>query len=83
VKSVSARNFTRNVAACGPVFIADRGRPAFVLLGIEDYCRVAGKGELSLLATMGAIRGGEGIEFGPLRLNLRSRAADLTGSGSS
>jgi prevent-host-death family protein len=83
VKSISARNFTRNVAAAkraaarGPVFITDRGRPAFALLKIEDYYRIAGKGEASLLATMDAIPGGAGIEFEPPRLNPRTRAADL------
>ncbi|NPU67767.1 type II toxin-antitoxin system Phd/YefM family antitoxin [Bradyrhizobium sp. 83012] len=34
-------------AAKGPVFITDRGRPAHVLLTIEDYMRLAG-GSLSL-----------------------------------
>jgi prevent-host-death family protein len=33
-----AKNATRN----GPVFITDRGRPAHVLLSIEEYCKITG-----------------------------------------
>jgi PHD/YefM family antitoxin component YafN of YafNO toxin-antitoxin module len=51
VHTFSSRDFTRDVAAAkqaaadGPVFITDRGRPAFALLRIEDYYRIAGQGE--------------------------------------
>jgi prevent-host-death family protein len=34
-----AKNATRD----GPVFITDRGRPAHVLLSIEEYQRLTGK----------------------------------------
>jgi prevent-host-death family protein len=83
MKSISARNFTRDVAAAkraaarGPVFITDRGRPAFALLKIEDYYRIAGQGDTSLLAAMDAIPGGKGVEFEPPRLNLRTRDVGL------
>lgn len=45
----SNRDFTRNFAAAraaaltGPVLITDRGRPAFVLLNIDEYHRLQGK----------------------------------------
>jgi prevent-host-death family protein len=35
----------KRAAKKGPVFITDRGRPAFVLLNIDDYNRIASKGK--------------------------------------
>ena len=83
VHTFSSRDFTRDVGAAkraatkGPVFITDRGRPAFALLKIEDYYQLAGQHEASLLDAMDAIPGGSGIEFEPPRLQTRFRAADL------
>ena len=81
IHTFSSRDFTRDVSAAkraaddGPVFITDRGRPAFALLKIEDYYRITGKDETTLLDVMDAIPGGEGIEFEPLRLNIKLRTA--------
>ena len=56
--TVSSRDFARNVgkakrlATDGPVFITDRGRLAFALLKIEDYYRIVGKAEMSLMELM-------------------------------
>lgn len=83
VHTFSSRDFTRDVGAAkraagkGPVFITDRGRPAFALLKIEDYYQLAGQQELSLLDAMDAIPSGEGIEFDPPALNIGLRAAEL------
>lgn len=33
----------KKAATNGPVFITDRGKPAHVLLSIEDYRRIAGE----------------------------------------
>ncbi len=83
VHTVSSRNFTRDVgaakraAAQGPVFITDRGRPAFALLSIEAYYQLAGHQTGSLLDVMDAIPGGEGIEFDPPKLQVEFRAPDL------
>ncbi|MDB5955922.1 type II toxin-antitoxin system prevent-host-death family antitoxin [Ramlibacter sp.] len=83
VHTFSSRDFTRDVgaakraAAKGPVFITDRGRPAFALLKIEDYYELAGQHEGSLLEAMDAIPGGSGIEFEAPLLGARFRAADL------
>jgi len=33
----------KKAAKAGPVFITDRGKPAHVLMTIEDYRRIAGK----------------------------------------
>ena len=79
----SSRDFTRDVSAAkraaseGPVFITDRGRPAFALLKIEDYYRITGHGDMTLLDVMDGIPGGEGIEFEPPRLDIEVRPLDL------
>jgi PHD/YefM family antitoxin component YafN of YafNO toxin-antitoxin module len=83
IHTFSSRDFTRDVssakraAAEGPVFITDRGRPAFALLSIEDYYRMVGQGEPSLLAVMDEIAGGDGIEFDAPRLDITTRATEL------
>jgi prevent-host-death family protein len=41
----------KKAARKGPVFITDRGRPAHVLLTIDDYQRLAG-GHISLAAAL-------------------------------
>ena len=81
VHTYSSRNFTRDVSAAkraaakGPVFITDRGRPAFALLKIEDYYQLAGKENVSLLDVMDAIPGGSAIAFNPPRLQVKFPAA--------
>ena len=83
IKTFSSRDFTRDVSAAkratahGPVFITDRGQPAFALLRIDEYYRITGHGEPTLLDVMDAIPGGEGIEFDPPRLDLQLRTVDL------
>ncbi len=78
---MSSREFNQDTgrakkaAADGPVFITDRGRPAHVLLSIEDYRRLSG--EEQNLAVRLAMPGLSEIEvdFGGLRDE--PRAADL------
>lgn len=83
IHTFSSRDFTRDVSAAkraavdGPVFITDRGRPAFALLKIDDYYRIAGQGGPSLLDVMDGIPGGEGIDFNPPRLHLQIQAASF------
>jgi hypothetical protein len=83
VHTCSSREFTRDVgaakraAAQGPVFITDRGRPAFALLKIEDYYELTGKQEVSLLELMDAIPGGDGIDFEPQKVRVELSVADL------
>lgn len=83
IHTFSSRDFTRDVSAAkraaadGPVFITDRGRPAFALLKIDDYYRITGQGERSLLDVMDSIPGGDGIDFDPPRMNLQLTAASL------
>ena len=83
IHTFSSRDFTRDVSAAkraavdGPVFITDRGRPAFALLKIDDYYRMAGNAAPSLLEVMDGIAGGEGIDFDPQRLKIQIEAASL------
>jgi hypothetical protein len=83
VHTCSSREFTRDVGAAkraasqGPVFITDRGRPAFALLKIEDYYELTGKQEVSLLEVMDAIPGGEGIDFEPQPVQIDLHVTDL------
>jgi prevent-host-death family protein len=70
--TISSRDFNQDTSGAkqaanrGPVFITDRGRPAHVLLTIEDYERLAGQ-EASIIDMLG-MPGVEDIEFEPPRL---------------
>ena len=74
IHTVPSRDFARDVgrakrlAAEGPVFITDRGRPAFALLKIEDYYALTSTRQRSLLDIMDAIPGGE-FEYEPPRID--------------
>lgn len=82
ITTFSSREFNQDAsrakkaAGKGPVFITDRGKPAHVLLTIEEYWRLAGGG--APVADLLAMPGAEDIEFDPPRLNDRPRPADLT-----
>ena len=66
----------KKAARSGPVFITDRGRPAHVLLSIEDYQRLVG-GERSLLDAVAAWDAGA-FDFDPPSLDKELfRPADL------
>lgn len=83
VHTCSSREFTRDVGAAkratakGPVFITDRGRPAFALLKIQDYYELTGKQDVSLLDMMDSIPGGDSIEFEPKKVRVEISVADL------
>lgn len=71
ITTLSSREFNQDTSRAkkaarkGPVFITDRGRPAHVLLAIEEYRKITKKHEniLDLLAMPGA---GD-IDFEPPR----------------
>lgn len=71
IHTVPSRDFARDVAnakrltAQGPVLITDRGRPAFALLKIEDYYKLSGKQETSLLELMDSLPRTDGVDFEP------------------
>ena len=79
--SLTSREFNQDAARAkkaalhGPVFITDRGRPAHVLLSIEEYQRLTGKGR-TLLDAISRWDGGD-FEFEPVKLGDISRPADL------
>jgi prevent-host-death family protein len=70
--TVSGREFNQDVsrvkkaALHGPVFITDRGRPAHVLLTIEDYQKLAGQ-DTSIIDLLAMPKAGS-ITFEPPRL---------------
>jgi len=69
-RTISSREFNQDAAGAkraaraGPVFITDRGRPAHVLMTVEEYRRLSGgkKSIVDLLA------GDPEIDFEPPKL---------------
>jgi len=83
ITTLSSREFNQDTSAAkkaarkGPVVITDRGRPAHVLLTIEDYRKLAG--DRVSIVDMLAMPGAAEIEFEPPRLRgPLSRPADLS-----
>jgi prevent-host-death family protein len=80
--TLSSREFNQDTsrakkaASEGPVFITDRGRPAHVLLSIEDYQRITG-GHRKIADAL-AMPGLADIEFDPPRVNIGIRPADFS-----
>jgi len=82
ITTLSSREFNQDTgrakkaAKKGPVFITDRGRPAHVLLTIEEFQKLTGTHPS--IVDMLAMPGGADIEFEPPRLRGPvSRPADL------
>ncbi|MBI2766554.1 MAG: type II toxin-antitoxin system Phd/YefM family antitoxin [Chloroflexi bacterium] len=71
VTTLTSREFNQDTSGAkkaarkGPVFITDRGRPAHVLLTIEDYRRLTG-GNMSLAEAVAQV-GVADFEFKPPR----------------
>ncbi len=82
ITTLSSREFNQDTsrakkaAADGPVFITDRGRPAHVLLTIEEYHKLAG-GQESIVDLLSYPGAGD-IEFDPPRMNLVLKPADFS-----
>lgn len=72
ITTLSSREFNQDASGAkkaskkGPVFITDRGRPAHVLLTIEEYQKLTAK-HTSLIDMLG-MPGVAEIEFEPVRL---------------
>jgi prevent-host-death family protein len=79
ITTLSSREFNQDssgakkAALRGPVFITDRGRPAHVLLSIEDYQKLAG--HQSRITDLLAMSGD--VDFEPNRIVISSQPADL------
>ncbi|MDD2746326.1 MAG: type II toxin-antitoxin system Phd/YefM family antitoxin [Acidithiobacillus ferrooxidans] len=80
--SLSSREFNQDTsrakkaASEGPVFITDRGKPAHVLLSIEDYQRITG-GHRKIADAL-AMPDLADSEFDPPRVNIGLRPADFS-----
>ena len=82
ITTLSSREFNQDssrakkAARNGPVFITDRGRPAHVLLSIDDYQKLTG-GPTSIIDML-AMPGVDDIDFEPVRAGKLYRPADLS-----
>lgn len=81
ISTFTSREFNQDIGAAkkaahgGPVFITDRGRPAHVLLTIDDYRSLTQTH--SSIIDMLALPGAEDIEFEPGRVETLLHPADL------
>lgn len=79
ITSVTGREFNQDAgrakkaALNGPVFITDRGRPAHVLLSIEEYQRLTGKGR----TLADALADWNGGDFDPPNMDFVARPAEF------
>ncbi|MGC8553640.1 MAG: type II toxin-antitoxin system Phd/YefM family antitoxin [Phycisphaerae bacterium] len=82
ITTLSSREFNQDTsrakkaASEGPVFITDRGKPAHVLLSIEDYQRII-SGHRKIADAL-AMPGLADIEFDPPRVEIGLRPADFS-----
>ena len=82
ITTLSSRDFNQHASEAkkaankGPVFITDRGRPAHVLLSIEDYRRITGGHQK--IADLLAMPGIEDIELEIPQLKDIARPASLS-----
>ena len=81
ITTLSSRELNQDIgrakraAKHGPVFITDRGKPAHVLLSIEEYQRLTGQ-RRNLLDAL-AMPGLSDIEFEPPRADIKSSTVDF------
>jgi prevent-host-death family protein len=82
ITTLSSREFNQDTsrakkaAAEGPVFITDRGKPAHVLLSIEEYQRITANNR-SIVDAL-SMPGLAEIEFDPPRSRKLPQGADLS-----
>ncbi len=80
--TLSSREFNQDTSRAkkasskGPVFITDRGRPAHVLLSIEEYLRISGE-RRSVVESL-SMPGLADIEFDPPRSREVALPADFS-----
>lgn len=82
ITTLSSRELSQDVtrakkaAEIGPVFITDRGKPAYVLLSFEDYQRLTR--QRRNVADALAVPSIADIELEPPRVTIRARSADFS-----
>lgn len=83
ITTLSSREFNQDTgrakkaATAGPVFITDRGKPAHVLLTIDEYRRLRGERGTSLLQALKPKNAAQNFDFDPPKLGKVSKPADL------
>jgi prevent-host-death family protein len=83
ITTLSSREFNQDTSRAkkaareGPVFITDRGKPAHVLLTIEDYQRITGGGD-NIVDRLGLPEGIENVELEIPPFREPPRPADLS-----
>jgi prevent-host-death family protein len=81
ITTLSSREFNQDTSRAkkaaleGPVFITDRGKPAHVLLSIEEYKRITA-GHRKIADAL-AMPGLADVEFDPPRASIGIRPADF------
>jgi prevent-host-death family protein len=82
ITTISSRQFNQELgrakkcAEKGPVFVTDRGRPAFVLLKIEDYNRITHQ-EKSIVELLAMPEGAPVFDFDFPRLEFKPRPVEF------
>lgn len=82
VTTLSSREFNQDTSRAkkaaqnGPVFITDRGRPAHVLLTMQEYQRLTG-GQMTLVEAL-AQPDEDDVDFDPPRVKGLYRPADFS-----
>ena len=82
IVTLSSREFNQHASEAkraannGPVFITDRGRPAHVLLSIEEYQRITG--DRQKIADLLAMPGTDNIELDIPQMRDLAKPADLS-----
>lgn len=80
--TVSSREFNHDTSGAkkaalnGPVFITDRGKPAHVLLSIDEYRRLTST-QPSIIDIL-AMPGDEHVEFEPPHARIQTTPLDFT-----
>ena len=82
ITTLSSREFNQDTSRAkkasskGPVFITDRGKPAHVLLSMEEYQRLSGQ-RRSILEAL-SMPGLGDIEFDPPKLQISIKPVDFS-----
>lgn len=81
--TISSREFNQDTSRAkkaaleGPVFITDRGRPAHVLISIDEYHRLA-DADASILELLAMPIEGEDFDFEAPKAVIGSKPADFS-----
>ena len=83
-KTFTSREFNqdtsgaKNAARRDPVFITDRGEPAFVLMSIDTFRRLSSPGSPSIVDLLSMPESDGDFDFEAPRVDVRLKPVDLT-----